>query len=532
MAQEHSWITGSIKDNDFIFKNMSKKKELELILENISKVVLAFYREGSIRTQENLPGHRLLDDVTGILFVFGFFLGLRHWKKRKYFYGIAGVVALSLPAFLSEVPLHTSRMIGIAPFIAYLAGLAGLEIWNHAKPSPPIRKWVVVVGACAAFVCIFENFHVYFVERPQNESCWMEAGVAPMKVGQAIANLSNHYEYYLSSTFFRQFTVLFLGYDQKNHMHSLELPQSFCPLSPAPGKGLFFALQEGGTGVLGILQKIYPQGTTEKLLDPWNRPFLYFFKVSPEFCGVNRGLSQSSIRPAFGNDNILFPEGLPKAPFVLHLTGSMWVEKSGFYFYRLSGKTRVTGECPWNWPRPRYLVRGFHPVDFTLRSPSGSGQFGIEESFSNGPFQPLDSTRFIPYRFSNAWKGTYLFSDSAGFRHTFTQTDPVLNFSYRDDFPIKNTTDLQVEWKSILHPSEIGLYHFLMLTTDHTKTEMEINGKKVAVSNQEIGLFLEKKDYRVVIRLRQEGGFENAFHLTWEPPGTNHYEVLPPEALK
>ncbi len=425
MWNQQHWITGTTKDNNFVGRQVVEEKSLRPLWRNISQTLLAFQRTGSYSTQENIPSHRLLDDVTGVLSTLGFFLAAWRWRERKYFYAIVGVTVLSFPCLLSDQPLHTSRMLGVAPFVAYLAALAAIEIWERTASSRIARKLTLGLGIGAALLGVSENFKTYFVDRPQNEACWREAGVAPMKTGQAIAGLGDQYEYYLSPTFFGQYTVLFLGHSQIGHLHFLDTPGCFHYLSPPPERGLFFILQEGRTGVLKVLQGLYPGGVTEKLMDPWSRPYLYFFSVPAEACSPSR-------------------------------------------------------------------------------------------------FFPLDPAR--------SWKGTYWTSNA---QPVLTQSDPVLNYSYRDDFPVKNASSLRVEWLGTLHPEKVGLYHFLMVASDHTKAEMEVNGKKVAaLANQEAGFSMERKDYRVVIRYQREGGFESVFHLAWKPPGADHYEIVPPEALK
>jgi hypothetical protein len=421
MAHQHS-IIGSWYDHYFVGWRVLQERSLSPLLDNLSRTFLLFNHAGPMNTQENLSGHRLLDDVTGILFLLGCFLAVKRWRERKYFYGVLGLGVLSLPSVLSNDPLHTSRILGIAPFVAYLASLACLEIWERAGRA---RRTFLVLGVLAAVVAVGENFKIYFQDRPLDETCWREGCVDSTRTGQAVADGGDRYEYYLSSIFSGRFNVMLLGHAQAGHMHSLEMEDTLRPLHPPPGRGLFFALQEGRTGVLAILQERYPGGATEKLLDPWGRAYLYLFKVPPE------------------------------------------------------------------------AVKSFVPP------PPG-----------------------------HAWKGTYWTSLAPQAPPFLRQKAPVLNFSYRDDFPLKNTPVLKAEWRGTLHPARAGLYRFLLATTDFNQVELELDGKKVAVANQEVSLDLKPRDYPVVVRLRKEGGFANALHLAWKPPGADRYEIIPPEALK
>ncbi len=528
MLHNHWLIGATYDDHLFVGQKMLEEKSLEPFWKNLYRAPLVLIRIGSPYTQDSLPGHPLLDHVTAVFFVLGFFAGIRRWKERKYFYGLAGLTVLCLPGLLSIDPTHASRVLCISPFVAYLAANAVFEFWERLSFSAGGRKFFMVLGVCLALFIVSENFMVYFIDRPRDMAVWLEADAAPMKIGQAIAREGDAYDYYLSPAFFGRFVVLFLGHSQQSHMHSLDLPGSFRFLSPSSGRGLFFILQEGRTGVLKVLQELYPEGVTEKLLDPWDQPYLYFFHVPPRACGLNRGL-----RGVPYGSYVDFPRNLPKKPFKIHLTGSYWVEQQGTYRYRIKDPAKVgpLDECPWSSTRLQYLARGFHPLDFTLSSQSGESVL-IEESFEEQSYHPLDSSRFIPHRFSHGWMGTYRLSSAPDSTPLLVESEPILNFSHRDDFPLKNTVNLLAEWRGILHPGKAGFYHFLMLNTDHINAEMDINGKKTAVSNQEAGLLFGKKDYSVIIRLQQEGGFENAFHLLWKQPGQSNYEVLPPSVLK
>ncbi len=528
MIQNHWLIGATYDDHLFVGQKMMEEKSLAPLWQNLCRAPLVLTRIGSPYSQDSLPGHPLLDHATAVLFVLGFFMALKRWKERKYFYGLAGLTILCLPGLLSMDPTHASRVLCVSPFVAYLGANAAFEFWEKIPFHKESRKLLILSGVFIVLFIAAENFKVYFIDRPRNVTAWREAGAAPMKIGQAIAGEGDSYDYYLSPAFFGRFVVLFLGHSQREHMRSLDLPGSFRYLSPSPGRGLFFALQEGRTGVLSVLQDLYPGGTVEKLLDPWGHPYLYFFRVPPGSCARNRGLSgfpQGSFTD--------FPDHLPKDSRKLHLTGSFWVEKQGTYRYRIKGPAKVSlsGDCPWITDRPQFLARGFHPLNFTLSSGSWEG-LAVEESFEKGPYLPLDAGRFIPHRFSQGWMGIYRFTTDANSGPLLVESEPLLNFSYRDDFPLKNPSNLLAEWKAVLHPPKAGLYHFLMLNSDHIKAELEINGKKIGVSNQEAGLSLESKDYPVVVRLRQEGGFETVFHMLWKPPGRENYEILPPTALK
>jgi hypothetical protein len=532
MWRQH-WLVGAYCDQNFIGNQIASAKSLRPLWHNLSQTALTFLRTGDLSAQAGLPGHRLLDDATAPLCLLGFFLALGRFRERRYFYGLAGLTALSLTALLSEDASHSSRMLGAAPFIAYLAALAAMEFWERASGSKSARKLLAVLAVLAALLATGENFKVYFIDRPRDLSCWEQAGMEATAAGQAIADEGDGNEYYLSPVYFGNYTVQFLGYSQMEHTHPLNLPEVFKYLSPPAGRGLCFVLQEGRTGLLKTLQTLYPGGTTEVKLDPRGQPYLYFFRVSARDALKNQGLQPAFPNPKVENDYSQFPSGLPQKPFTARLTGSLWIEKTGIYRYRLAGNVKITKApgCPWLSTRPLYLTRGFHPLDFVLSSTEKQNHLEIAESLGKGPFQPLDSARLIPHRFPHGWRADYRLSGSWNAPPVLTQSDLVLNFSNHNDFPLKTYPPLRVEWRGTLLIENPGHYQFLMLATDHSQAQFTINGKEVGAANHDLDLFLGKGQWPVKIRLWQDEGVNSAFHLLWKPPGEKTYKVLPPEAL-
>lgn len=522
------WIAGPLYDDNFIGNRILAAHSLRPLFVNLWRMTMGFFRQGDLSSQANLPGEPLLDGVTAVLLVLGFSTALVRWKERRYFYTLAGLGVFTMPCWLSIQPLHSSRMLVSAPFLVFLAGTAAVKIGEKLRPLLKGRAILLALAALTWLLMAGLNYRSYFLERPRNETFWSLDNVPATKVGLAIAEGGDSYEYFLSPRFYGQFVVLFLGHAQRGHVHCLDIPSGLGVLSRPPDRGLLFALQEGRTGVLSVLKELYPEGTTQTVLDPEGRPCLYLLRVPATGSGDNEGLRE--VGPGGKSLSLPFPSGFPRGPFVLRLRGSLWVEKGGCYRYRWEGKAKATGECPWASTRPVTLIRGFEPLDFTLSS--AGGPLGIEESFDGGPFRLVAASRFIPRRFGRGWRATYRLSDAPGAAPVLVESEPVLNFSYRDDFPVKGAADFWAEWKGTLHPGQAGTYRFLMLATEHIQAVLEINGKQVALANQEAVLSLRKRDYRVVIRFQKQGGVNSAFHLVWEPPGGRHYEVLPPAALR
>jgi hypothetical protein len=100
----HSWIeqkTLGIKESMFfIGKDIVEKKSLSPLMDKTFQTMLVFNRTGGTEHRFNYQNHRMLDDITGIFFILGFFYALIRIRERSYFYAISGFFVLSLPEIL------------------------------------------------------------------------------------------------------------------------------------------------------------------------------------------------------------------------------------------------------------------------------------------------------------------------------------------------------------------------------------------------------------------------------------------------
>ncbi len=85
-------------------------------------------------------------------------------------------------------------------------------------------------------------------------------------------------------------------------------------------------------------------------------------------------------------------------------------------------------------------------------------------------------------------------------------------------------------WEGVIHPRKEGNYSFVLLCSDHAQARLEMKGK--GVFEGQFHLALENRRYPVKLDFVKTGGFQSAFHFLWKPPGADHYEVLPPEAME
>jgi hypothetical protein len=421
---------GNPKDSSFFLSN--NNGGFQAILHQFSQTALFFNRQGDSWLVHNLPYHRMLDDVTGVLFVLGFFLALTRLADRKYIYAVLGMAVLSLPAWLSTNPISASRMMGTLPFTGFLAACALEALGSRIQVIAPragskIYALVMVAGLALA---AFQNFHIYFREQAEDFDCRRWACLEETVVGNTIQNGGDAYEYYLSPRFYGHYTVLFLGFDQRAHMHPLALPEDLIPRGRPEGRGILFALEEGRTGVRELLQTLYPGGETELAKDSNGHSIVYFYRVPPRL--VNQGLA---------------------------------------------------------------LAEKFTHSNFGLR-------------------------------------GTYIQSLDWKSHPALVHRDPLLNFTFRNDFPLSQFPPLSIHWTGMMDIPSSGLYHFLALTTDSAKINVDRKTVLDQGNTESKEVFLRKGSHRINVFFQKSEGVDTVFNLLWKRPGAEKYEIIPYTAFK
>ncbi len=408
------------------------KAGLRAFLDHCLETFLQFNRMGDSWSVHNLPFHRLLDDVTGLFFVLGFFLAWSRLSQRKNLFALMGFIVMGLPAFLSKFPTSASRMIGTTPFIALLTALAAEAIGEKIKEIAPRTgpKWWVAFTTVFIALMTFQNYHVYFDEQTKNYDCRRCDSPQETAVGNAVREGGDSCEDYLSSRFYGHYAVMFLGYFQRKHMQELDLPGSLSLPNWSPGQAVLFALDEGQTGVLELVKNLYPGGETRFLKDSLGHTLVFFYRVPAEEILRNCNNAKKILQSNFG------------------LKGKYWSSL--------------------NPPNPPVLVH----------------------------------------------------------------QDPLINFTFRNDFPLRKFPPLIVRWNGFLNTTIEGDYHFLALATDQVK--MFLNGREVLTGeNRESGsVFLKKGPRLIEVDFQKTSGTDTALSLLWKKPGNDKFEVIPPTAFQ
>lgn len=505
-------------------------------LANSARTLNMFHWHGDNMARHNLQDHRMLDDITGVFFFFGVVGSLVLIRRRAWFYGIMGMVLLSVPCLLSIDAAHANRMLGVTPFIALLAALPLSSLWTKSRGlAGASTDWVFpVLLAAPLYFMLTNNFDTYFHGMAKSNTTWREYAAEETAVAKLIPENGDDYDYYLSPRFFNYYTVTFMGYFHPNRVHSLILPDSLISHDPNATRGMIFAMEEGRTGLLEMFKHYYPGGKADYLIDPAGNQVEYFYTVPPSEIAKVRGLKgsfQFAKGPAEEKALPQFPSGLPEGPYKAKLTGNLYVGEAGKYKWELKG---IPGASFKVQERPdargfRFLEKGYHPVEIDLTMPAGAplslqvqqvGEKGLPQKLDAGSFDSLSAPRGLV--------GSYHRDPMMKDPPFLTEVDPVLNFTNGNDFSAQ--PPFYVRWTGAVEAKEDGDYQFVFRTMD--QVAFKVDGKlwidRGAVKGK--SGFLKKGRHSVEILFYKPSSNWSALSFAWIQPG-GRLEVVPTSAF-
>jgi hypothetical protein len=504
---------------------------LQPFLENLRITALMGHRRGDGNPRHNLQDHRMFDDVTGMWLFLGAFWALSRFWKRKYFWALSGLVVMSLPCVLSTDPAHASRMVGTTPFSAFLAASAVAAVWGWVRAAAGGKgeKVFLVLLLVPLYQMHAQNFHTYFVMQAKNYSSWREYSTEESIIGKAVAARKDAYEYYVDPKFYWHYTVTFFTYFQRDHVHSMVLPDAAAPLSVPAGRGLFFGIEMDRPGVLDWLKGLYPEGKAETVLDPNGAPIAHFFTVEAADVDKARG---PRLRVAGRPDAQLpeFPYGLPPGPYRATVEGSFLADMPGGYQFSWEDANGTSLRVGGRWvPNggTLQLVHGFHPLQVDFDVPAGAQGPRLQVKQPNGRSSMLTAQSLTTLRMDRGLGGAYYASLEWGGRPVLETREPVLNFSNGNQFPTQ-PVPMTARWRGRLIAPASGEYVFMNKTSDEAR--VSIDGRPVTPisSNSSGTVFLEKGvAYDLDVQYRKSGGFWATYTLQWKRPDRRMFEVVP-----
>jgi hypothetical protein len=283
MVQFHT--LGKRESESFILNEVLKEKSLSPLLQVGSGTALMFNREGDEYPLHNLPGHRMLDDGTGVLFLLGLAIAWRLRRSRECFYPLAGFFAFLLTGFLSTNVAASNRLVTLTPFVAYFAGFAGLNLLGALFKKKKVRWPFILTLSLSLLAITTQNAYTYFVLQTSDPRCQQAFGLEQNHIGKTIVQLQsanpNRFHFFIGPFFSRNSTVEFLSYQARKDFFEFQLADWAKGIEPLDKDAVLF-LEAGKTGVVDFLKTLFPMSREEIYRDPEGHALLYLYFIPQE----------------------------------------------------------------------------------------------------------------------------------------------------------------------------------------------------------------------------------------------------------
>ncbi len=518
-----------------IFNPNSREHELMVqgvkqFLQVVGRTAIMFNRQGDPNARHNLQDYRMLDDISGALFVLGIVYSLFRVRRRKYFYTVVGFLVMSLPCILSVDAAHANRLFALTPFIAFFVAVPLSAVWARAQNLWGKKgEWVFLI-LLAPFLLMMttQNFDVYFNKQAKSFAGWHEYAPQQTMVGRIIQKNGGSYNYYVSPDYYNYYTIDFLGYFYQKQTFPLLLPDSIISHSADNSRGLYFAMEEGKTGFIPMLQYFYPGGHDEYMVDPAGNTVEYFYKVPAEEVAKVRGLRAHFDREVGGKTEQQlnqFPLGLPQGPYHATLTGHLYVDVAGNYQWVVKADFPATFKVGRTHSSAPFqtLIKGYYPVKVDVDVPKGIvPNLQIEQVNERGVPTLLDAGSFDSLPPFRGLKGSYFRGPNWTEVPYLSEYDSILNYTNGNDFTMPANA---IHWNGKFNVTAAGHYLFFLQTD--SQRELKIDGKTLTVTggqNQEA--YLTKGTHTLDVYVWRLGSNLSNFTLYWVKPDGKR-EVMP-----
>lgn len=374
---------GNRESDLFIGKKIVEAGSLKPLWDVVNGTVLMFNRAGDSNPRHNLPDHRMLDDVTGVLFLIGLALAWRWRKSPEGFYPLAGFFILSLTGLLSTDIAPSNRLVCLTPFVAYFAALGGMVLGTRCLESLKKKSGLAWVGLVTLLTALTaQNAYTYFVAQAENEQCQQAFGPEQTHIGRSIEILQNQfpgkYRFFISPLYFHNHTVDFLAYPAREEVKEFNSREWTKGEMPKEKISILF-LESKKSGELDLLKEMFPRMSLVPFMDQKKQAFLFCGFFTPQLLEEakpwNRGLkgvyvnsSDKNAKPiAVQWDPVLNFTGKRDFPFTtappfrIHWTSKLEIATAGNYEFQFlttdRGKIWLDGR-PVTLEKPLALIKG------------------------------------------------------------------------------------------------------------------------------------------------------------------------------
>lgn len=387
-------ILGHREADLFIGSKVLQERSLQPLWDVWTGTLLMFNRAGDLNPRHNLPGHRMLDDVTAVFFVLGLALAWRKRKERGGLYPLLGFGVMLLTGLLSTDPAHSNRLVSLTPFVACFAAYGFLYFWERAKYS--LAQFPVPLIAAFLLASMgFLNFQTYFTDQAKEPACRAAFDPGAFFIGRNIADSSQagpgQYRYFISPAYFQNHTVDFLAYSARAGLSPFNLQDWAGGKVPAD-KPVYLYLEREKSGVMDFLQTLYPglafvtypaprdcpevklawiPKNGRASLKPWRRGLKGTYFNSSDWKGVPVTVQADPVLNFTSKFDFPFTQG---PPFRIRWTGVLEVPKTGGYQFQIvttdDTQLALDGK-PVPWESSQRLAAGAHQLRLDFEKNSG-----------------------------------------------------------------------------------------------------------------------------------------------------------------
>ncbi len=374
----------------FIGNEIIQEKSLAPLWEVWTGTALMFNRSGDLNPRHNIPGQRMLDDVTGVLFILGIGLAWRRRRDPGAFYPLVGFVVMAVTNLLTNQPAQANRLFSLTPFVAFFAGSALESLFQNTlvffrKPNIPR---LVLANTLALMTAL--NAYTYFVTQARDKDCQGAFGIEQNFIGRNIEWYTSRTKdlFYVSPSFYGNHTVAFLAYPAKDRIKKLDLQDWSSQKEPAglsaqifvEGEkratmeflallhpGLQWKIDQDSLGHSWVYQGVVPPGTGA----PWSRGLAgsYFYGT---VCKVAGAIERKDPLLNFDSKfDFPFTQG---PPFGVRWTGDLEIPNSGPYRFQVlttdSAQLYLDGKIV-ELEKPLSMKKGPHTLRLDLSKEDG-----------------------------------------------------------------------------------------------------------------------------------------------------------------
>lgn len=343
---------GRREASDLLLNRVIAQKSLLPILKVWGGTALMFNRQGDPSPWYNFSSLRMLDDLTGILFLFGIASAWRSRGTRAGLYPLAGSFVMALPGLLSITPAASHRLLGLTPFVAYFAALAGIKILENLFPLGNRKHpWLYPILGISLLAITIQNTRIYFGLQAKDPAYQAASAPAATALGQAVQALDlrspGSLRFYLSPDYLQHPTFSFLTYGERGNILKWD-PIEWAKSPRTADKDATIFLEDDKRATLGYLEGLFPGLLAEERIPgsihleisrnslaqapAWKRGLKGAYIPSEDWSAPPALVQVDPVLDVSSAADLPFP---PTTPLRARWTGSLKVPQAGYYFFQV-----------------------------------------------------------------------------------------------------------------------------------------------------------------------------------------------------